>query len=65
MDENKHTLKPCPICGKHPKYQFLPEENFGEWDTHQFRCVVGNDHMVLAIDTTKDGAADKWNRRNG
>ena len=58
-------LKPCPICGQEPIYIFLPEENFGEWDTHQFRCVVENDHMVLAIDTSEDGAAAKWNTRAG
>lgn len=58
-----NDLKGCPVCGKQPEYAFLPEQGFGEWDTHSITCFQPNHHHVQVIDLTKQGAVFKWNTR--
>lgn len=57
------SLNGCPICGKAPGYEFIPEREFGEWDTHAFVCFEPKNHAVKAIGTTRKAAAETWNRR--
>jgi Lar family restriction alleviation protein len=56
-------LKPCPFCGCVPKYEFIPEEDFGEWDTHNISCCIPNHHSVQVIAQTKEEAIEIWNTR--
>lgn len=56
-------LKPCPFCGKEPNQDFLPEENFGELDTHRVMCIEHNSHFAVTIGLTADEAIKKWNTR--
>jgi hypothetical protein len=57
-------LKNCPFCGCVPKYEFIPEEDFGEWDTHNISCYIPNHHSVQVIAQTKEEAIELWNTRS-
>lgn len=56
-------LLPCPMCGKQPEYLFSPEQELGEWDTHNYYCYEPNSHKVEAIGLTKEEAIKIWNTR--
>lgn len=58
-------LKPCPLCKKKVTCEFVPEQEFGEWDHYSVSCIEPNSHIVQVIRMTKEEAIAAWNTLHG
>lgn len=58
-----NEILPCPFCGKQPSHEFIPENEFGDWPTHNISCRQSNHHDVQVIALTEDAAIKRWNTR--